>query len=111
MLELGLGLESLMCSKVFEYEFELAEWPSLSTCDMKMRKPYNGTIFQLRNYYHTIFPELSNEKVMNAEDHIHSTDTVYKVVYKVNLLGTIKPHGEESLVDVLKNENRTMQEL
>lgn len=48
---------------------------------------------------------------MNDEDHIHSKDTVYKIVYKVNLLGTIIPHGEESLTDVLKNENKTMQEL
>lgn len=45
ILELGIDLENLMCSKVFEYEFELEEWPSVSTCDKKMRKPYNGTIF------------------------------------------------------------------
>ena len=54
---------------------------------------------------------MAMEKIMNEEEELKSQDKAYKIVYTVNLLGTIKPHGEESLVDVLKEKNNSIKEL
>ena len=37
MMGLGINLDDLLCSKVFEYEYEFDEWPSTHYDDSEMK--------------------------------------------------------------------------
>lgn len=100
MLDKGLNLEELLCSEVFEYEFEADEWPSSHNCLHKMIRPYNAALFNLRKHYDDVFPDLP--KVVGKEA---KNSAMFKIRYKVNLLGTIAPFKDRSLIDMLCNED------
>jgi hypothetical protein len=61
-----------------------------------MIRPYNAALFNLRKHYDDVFPELP--KIVGKEA---KNSTMYKIVYKVNLLGTIAPGDEGTLIEVL----------
>ena len=48
MMGIGINLDDLMCSDVFEYTFEFDEWPSTHHDDAEKKIHYNGSIFNLR---------------------------------------------------------------
>lgn len=56
MLEKGVPLEKLLSSKVFLIEFDYDEWPSIHHDDTYDIKPYNHSVFELREYYDVTFP-------------------------------------------------------
>jgi hypothetical protein len=50
---------------VFQFHFDYDEWPSQHTDFHSYIRPFNGSIFNLRNSYREVFPEkkfLSLEK-------------------------------------------------
>jgi len=96
MFEKGINLEELLCSEVFEYEFEESEWPSAHNCLHKMIRPYNAALFNLRKHYNDVFPDLPPVVGKEAKN-----STMYKITYKVNLLGTIAPAENGALIDIL----------
>ena len=84
MMSLGINLDDLLCSKVFEYEYEFDEWPSTHYDDSEMKMAYNGSIFNLREKYKEVLPDIKEltPKELKGKQ-------MFKIVYKLNLLGTI----------------------
>ena len=54
----GIKVEPILRSKIFRFEFYFEEWPSSSIDNTEIMKPYNGTVFELRRHYKTMFHEL-----------------------------------------------------
>ena len=57
LFEMDLELRHLFSSNVFHMEFKFEEWPSIHTNSETVLKPYNGSIFGLKDKYDDIFPE------------------------------------------------------
>jgi hypothetical protein len=57
LLDKGLFVKSLFDSNVFNYEFDLDEWPSNHNNNEDLIRPYNDNLFELRHNYKTVFPE------------------------------------------------------
>jgi len=96
LLERGIDINRLLASKVFVWEFEFEEWPQVHTDKERMTRPYNGSIFELRNGYNDIFPELCTEDPADDDD---AEGNVYKITYTLNLLPAInQPEGSDSLM-------------
>ena len=55
-----------------------------------VRKPYNNSLFDLRQHYETVFPEFETIDA-NLEDDMSAIDSskIYKIQYSVNLLPQI----------------------
>ena len=53
----GIKFANLLNSKVFSYEFDFDEWPSLHNHEQTYLRPYNGSIFEIRKNYKKVFPE------------------------------------------------------
>jgi hypothetical protein len=51
-------MQGLYESKVFNHTFDFDEWPSTNVNTKKILAPYNKSIFELRQSYKDIFPEL-----------------------------------------------------
>ena len=64
MMDKGIKLRTLFSSKVFLYEFDYDEWPTISTDTNRILKPYNGSIFKLRYEYPNIFEDLKRRDDM-----------------------------------------------
>lgn len=99
MIEKGIDLEELFCSDIFEYEYEDDEWPASHTCEHKSIKPYNAALFNLRKHYANVFPELPKDVGKKAKNSM-----MFKITYKVNLLGTIGAGESGSLIDILASQ-------
>jgi hypothetical protein len=57
LINLGVELTPLFDSDVFNYTFDYDQWPSTHVVrEMEMR-PYNGSIFEIRDKYRDIFFE------------------------------------------------------
>jgi hypothetical protein len=57
LIGLGVNMQKLWKSKVFYVEFDYDAWPSIHSLDDSYVRPYNGSIFALREHYMDIFPE------------------------------------------------------
>jgi hypothetical protein len=57
LLEKGVELSDLVSSSVFRFTFDYDDWPSTHTDPMTYYRPYNNSIFEIRNHYRTIFHE------------------------------------------------------
>lgn len=90
---MGIKLEPLLCSKIYEYSFEYPEWASVHPNSEDAAAPYNGSIFTLRHHYKEVFPEYAEEKQTKNDQQM------FKIVYKVNLIGTIQPKGETTIIE------------
>lgn len=96
MLDKGIDLEELFSANIFEYEYEDDEWPASHSDENKQIRPYNAMLFNLRKHYDNVFPDLPRV-VGKAAKH----SMMFKITYKVNLLGTIQAGDSGSLIDVL----------
>lgn len=79
---MGLEVRELFDCKIFQLEFDFDEWPGTHTNDETYLRPYNGSIYEIRNHYQTVFPE---EEFQEAAENVQS-DKVYKIKYTLNLL-------------------------
>lgn len=97
MLEKGVECYSLLCSNVFQYEFDYDEWPGTHTDDTEYERPYNESIFYIRKHYKTVFPETNFNKMIDDEGHLSKMDSskIYKIKYQINLLPKIGVHHTE----------------
>ena len=57
LLEKGIVVSELLGSKIFSFAFDYDEWPSNHHDGEEYYRPYNKSIFQLRQSYREIFPE------------------------------------------------------
>ena len=85
MIDKGIDLEELFCSNIFEFEYEDDEWPASHNCELKHVRPYNAALFNLRKHYNNVFPDLPKVVGKAAKNSM-----MFKITYKVNLLGTIQ---------------------
>jgi hypothetical protein len=83
-----------MNSKVFQYSFDFDEWPGTHTIKEKYLRPYNGSIFNIRDAYADVFPE-KEFKAIDVEDSKNvDTSKVYKLQYTLNLLPGMAEHRD-----------------
>ena len=91
LIQKGVKLSGLLNSNVFSFTFDYDEWPSTHTDDRKYIRPYNGSIFEIRNHYRSIFCEdrfeIIDEDVV-AVDKVDSSK-IYKITYQINVLSKI----------------------
>ena len=73
--------------KVWQFDFD--EWPSNHTDEGTYIRPYNGSLFTLRNCYKQIFHEKKLDKI---DEENEDSGKVFKVIYKVNLLPQLGIH-------------------
>jgi len=104
MINKGIDLEAVFCAEIFEYDFEADEWPSSHPNDEMAIKHYNAALFNLRKHYDNVFdeyPEVFGKAAKNS--------MMYKISYRVNLLGTIQADGETSFMEILAEQSDTEQ--
>ena len=85
IMEKGVPVCPLLGSEVFKLTFDYDEWPATHTDSETIIAPYNGSIFQLRDKYKTIFGE-------HVEDDDHSNlknKKLFKIRYTLNILPVI----------------------
>ena len=88
-----MDVTRLLTSKVFYREFEFAGWPGVHENDEKVTRPYNGSIFTLRDAYKEVFPDIE-EVDLSGEPR-----KVCKIIYTLNLLPNIdEPAGMDNLL-------------
>ena len=57
IIEKGISITALCNSNVLMYKFDFDEWPSVSTNQDTVSKPYHGDIFHIREHWMDVFPE------------------------------------------------------
>jgi hypothetical protein len=97
ILEKGIELAPLLESDVFNYHYDFDEWPSTHTNDETTIRPYNLSIFNLRQHYLTTFPEEGFARLPDVHD-VEGGNTmqakidsskIYKIEYSINLLPNV----------------------
>ena len=83
-------MHELFSSNVFAFTYDYDEWPTTHTDPETYIRPYNGSIFHLRNEYRTIFHEDRFKAIKDNED----SSKVFKVNYSINLLPQIGIHND-----------------
>ena len=90
LLEKGILVKPLLDSNVFNYQFDMDEWPANHYNDTETIRPYNENIFLIGNDYYKVFPEKSFLSFDDLEDAaLVPSGKVYKIKYSVNLLPSI----------------------
>lgn len=111
-MERGIKVHKLLKSDVFSYKFQYAEWPADHSNTTTILRPYNGSIFDIRNQYWKLFEDLGNP--IDDCGHSHSA-RFYKITYTLNLLPKIERNNfliNSKEVSLLKLcEDRTCQDL
>ena len=57
-MDKGVQVNQLFSGNIFTMEFEFDEWPSSHTDLRKLVRPFNGSIFDIRNQYRKIFGDI-----------------------------------------------------
>jgi hypothetical protein len=65
LLQKGIVLHELFSSNVFSFKYDYDEWPTTHTDPDTYIRPYNGSLFRLRENYKSVFPE---ENFLAIED-------------------------------------------
>jgi hypothetical protein len=65
---MGVELTPLLESEIFIYRFDLDEWPSTHTNNETTIRPYNRSIFNLRQHYLTTFPEPGFARMQDTDE-------------------------------------------
>ena len=135
VLEKGITCSNLFQSDIFQYEFDYDEWPSQHTDQRRLLRPYNGSIFDIRKNYKTVFPEEELQAIEKDDDISEDVDRngrpmsptsrakkekgpkvdtskIYKIIYRVNLI----PYVGEHVIEVddkseLRNSETSMADL
>ena len=107
IMSMGIHVSSLLKSKLFCYQFDFNEWPSIHMKDDQVIRPYNGSIFKLRQHYKEIFPDFckiqKNNANKNAKNDLGNiinnalmgeNKKIYKIKYTLNILPSMaEDHG------------------
>lgn len=92
LFEKGIELHGLLASKVFCFTFDYDEWPSSHTDKETYLRPYNESLFKVRDHYRKVFyePEFrSIDEIIKENPEKFDMTKVYKIKYQVNLLPSI----------------------
>jgi hypothetical protein len=69
LLNKGCKCSDLLCSQIFNYEFDFDHWPGTNSNTERQLKPFSSSIFNLRTSYNKIFEDIwrvDEEKDMKA---------------------------------------------
>lgn len=92
LLEKAISVEALLDSDVFSFKFDFDEWPSSHTNNDTVLRPYNDSIFAIREHYRKVFHEDEFRSMDDMKDDEGEnggpidTSKVYKIKYSVNIL-------------------------
>ena len=88
-------------SKVFNHTFDYDNWPGTHLNDETIIRPYNDSLFHIRNSYKEVFydKELRPIEELAAEDDSIDSSKVYKIKYSVNLLPQVGFHIRKNLTN------------
>ena len=92
IMDKGIPTSELFKSNIFVMKIDFDEWPATHTVQEKFLRPYNGSIYDLRNDYSNIFHEKKFLPIVSdLDDQSEKIDTskVYKISYFINLLPSI----------------------
>jgi hypothetical protein len=91
LLQKGIILHDLFSSNVFTFNYDYDEWPTTHTDPDTYIRPYNGSLFRLRENYKSVFNEENFKAIEDMMDEGQAMDMtkVYKIKYCVNLLPAI----------------------
>jgi len=109
LIEKGISVSSLLNSNIFCFSFDFDEWPSIHFDHDKYLKPYNGSVFELRDSYHSVFDE-AHFQIPNKDLELMDNKRVAKVQYTINMLPSLGEYvvmnadGSKTLV----NENQLL---
>ena len=100
-MEKGIDVKDLINSRVFCFTFDYDEWHSTSADPGRYIRPYNGSFFDLRSAYTTVFPEEQCEISHADSEAVESTEPakLYKVKYSINFLPTIGRYAVRDAAD------------
>lgn len=105
ILSKGIKVKHLLDSKVFCRPFDFDEWPSTHIEDNTYARPFNSSVFQIREAYRDVFFEEKFKPIEEGEQN-HESDKIYKVSYKLNMIPSLaeyvftdKGTGSKSLVN------------
>jgi hypothetical protein len=101
-MEKEVSLEGLLASEVFCYTFDFDSWPSAHAERDKYIRPYNGSIFSIRDEYRNIFFEDKFEVPDENRATEQDSSKIFKISYEVNILSYINEYmeyNEIALVD------------
>ena len=94
-MDYGIDVVDLFKSDVFRYKFEFDTWPNVHTDTEKYLKPYNGSIFDIRSQYKSIFPDIEDIDLVDNEKR-------YKITYSLSLLPSIsEPEDIDDFMNLL----------
>ena len=102
-----------MDSEIFVYRFDYDEWPSTHVDDNKYSRPYNGSIFDIRECYRDIFWEQSFEAIDDESTEFDSSK-IYKVSYTLNSLPQLSEYvirDRASGEQTLKNQGVSLMQM
>ena len=83
----------MLNSNVFQYNFDFDEWPGTHTVYAKYLRPYNGSIFSIRNDYYKVFPEQELREIDENDKDVDNSK-IYKIKYMINLLPSIAEYRD-----------------
>ena len=68
LFEKGVDTFDLFSSDIFMYSFDYDDWPGTHDYEEMESRPYNGSIFNIRNAYRDVFSEDHFEPIDNDDD-------------------------------------------
>ena len=92
---MGVNTDIILHSNIVFEKFDFDEWPSSHVNPKKVIAPYNGSIYNLRQYYKEIFSEVAKDDL--STDELQKVKS-YKIQYRVNVL-------PEFILDDLERNN------
>ena len=97
-MEKGVQVNQLFSGNIFTTEFEYDEWPSSHTDLQKLIRPYNGSIFEIRNKYKTVFGDVKEPEESKQSSGKKEKSKFYKIKYKLNMIPFIETGEGESII-------------
>lgn len=112
LLDKGLDVAGLLRSNIFCFTFDYDEWPSTHTDHQPYSRPYNGSVFDLRHSYRTVFHEDKFQSKGEADEEAIDSSKVYKVSYKINMLPMLGEYVQGSGPDKeMINEGQSIMDM
>jgi hypothetical protein len=111
LMEKGISMHDLLASNVFCVVFDFDMWPGNHNDDEECIRAYNGSFFDIRFSYNSIFPEFvpleqQEEDASNGDDEGEDKRKISKIKYSINLLAQVSMYMEdnESSVEIINEE-------
>ena len=109
MIKIGINVTGLLNSNIFSYQLDYDHWPKTlmsthynSFAKLEQIKPFNDSIFHLRNYPSVFKDDTDFEAVRtHASDskRMVSRKNVYRVKYTLNLLPSVE--NADQIMDII----------